>query len=106
MTHNSVQLMIQGITDTLGEGDTVVCADDRTALTIGFRVDGSNRETHSIALTSLRVERGLSDDIVGLISTGRGRRQMAWAMTHRHRFTEHGCERCAELLVLLDVMES
>lgn len=106
MIYNSVRLMIQGIIDTLEDGDTVVCSDDKDRLLIGFRVDRPGREAHSVGLMTVRMRKGLSDEILGLISTGRGRHQMAWAMTHRHKFTKHWCGRCAELLVLLEVMES
>jgi hypothetical protein len=106
MMYKDVHSMIQGLIDTLEAGDAVVRADDRTQLLIGFRVDRPDRDFHAVTLMAVKMRKGVSDDIAGLITSGWGREQMAWAMTHRHQFTDHGCELCEKLLVLREVMES
>jgi hypothetical protein len=106
MVYKYASLMIQGIADTLEEGDVVVCSDEPRQLLIGFAVDRPGSEPHRITVMSLKKRLGLNEDFKRLIVSGQGRRRMAWAMTHRHQFSGHGCEECAKLELAQSVMES
>ncbi len=106
MVYKHASLMIRGIIDTLEEGDVVVCADDQVQHLIGFAVYRSGSEPHHVTVTSLKKGLGLNEDFERLIMSGQGRRRMAWAMTHRHRFSDHGCEECSRLELAQSIMES
>ena len=106
MIYKDVSLMLQGIADTLEEGDVVVCSDEPRQMLIGFAVDRPGSEPHHATVMSLKKRLGVSEDFENLIMSGQGRRRMAWAMTHRHQFSDHGCEECARLLLAQSVMES
>lgn len=102
MVYKDVSLMLQGLIDTLEDGDVVVRADNQLQLLIGFRVDRPGKEDHMVTLTTVKLRKGVSEAFEDLIYTGAGRDHMARAMTHRHQFKDHGCAECA----VWEVMES